>query len=117
MSKQSGGCHCGNVRFEVTVDLTKPVMACNCSICSKKGHLLTFVDESQFHLIKGDDHLSDYLFNKKKIHHLFCRTCGVGSFAKGTKPSGEKMIAINARCIDGVDIATLTIQQIDGKNF
>ena len=42
----AGGCHCGKVRYEVTTELTK-VMSCNCSICSKKGHLLTFVGEGR----------------------------------------------------------------------
>jgi len=34
----TGGCHCGRVRFRVTVDLDN-MTYCNCSICSKKGFL------------------------------------------------------------------------------
>jgi hypothetical protein len=55
----AGGCHCGNVKFEVTMDL-KEVMECNCSICSKTGALLTFVAPERFRLLAGRDRLSDY---------------------------------------------------------
>jgi hypothetical protein len=113
---RTGGCHCGKVRYEVTTDLAK-VMSCNCSICSKKGHLLTFVSTDQFKLLSGDNELTDYQFNKHIIHHLFCRTCGVGSFARGRAPTGQEMVAVNARCIDGVDVAGLTITSFDGKSL
>jgi hypothetical protein len=38
----TGGCHCGEVRFEVNADLSG-VIACNCSICQKSGVLWVFV--------------------------------------------------------------------------
>ena len=48
----SGGCHCGAVRFETTTDLGK-VISCNCSICSLRGLLLTFVPAGQSKLLAG----------------------------------------------------------------
>src|SRR5205823_2202539 len=86
--KYTGGCHCGKVRYEVTTDLTR-VLDCNCSHCSKKGLLLNFVTADQFTLLSGEESLSDYQFNKKVIHHLFCRACGVESFARGTAQDGR----------------------------
>ena len=77
---REGGCHCGKVRYQVATDLAK-VMACNCSICSKHGLILTFVPEAQFKLLSGDGELQEYLFNKHVIHHQFCRSCGVEPFA------------------------------------
>lgn len=114
--KYAGGCHCGKVRYEATVDLGK-VMSCNCSICSKKGYLLAFVGVDQFTLLSGEDALSDYQFNKMNIHHLFCSTCGIGSFGRGTMPDGKQMVALNVRCLDDVDTSALTVAQIDGKSF
>jgi hypothetical protein len=111
-----GGCHCGKVRYEVKTGLEK-VIACNCSICTKRGMLLTFVPFDQFTLLSGEGELTDYQFNKKTIHHLFCPSCGVESFARGTTPKGGKMAAINVRCLDGVDIAALTPTPFDGKNL
>lgn len=112
----TGGCHCGKVRYEVELKLDR-VMACNCSICSKKATLLSFVPSEQFKLLSGEDALSDYQFNKKNIHHLFCKTCGVQSFAKGTGPDGKPMRAINVRCLDGVDPSTLNVGHFDGKSL
>lgn len=111
-----GGCHCGLVRYEVDTGLDD-LVSCNCSICQKRGSILTFVPQSKFRLLSGEDALTDYQFNKKVIHHLFCSTCGVGSFARGTKPDGEAMIAVNVRCLDDVDVTLMTPRPIDGKSF
>lgn len=110
-----GGCHCGNVRYEVTTDL-ETVYTCNCSICSKRGWILAFVPSEKFTLLQGKDNLTDYQFGKKTIHHLFCPVCGVASFGKGTGPEGE-MIAVNVRCLDDVDVDVLKITQVDGKSL
>lgn len=110
-----GGCHCGAVRYQVEIDLGKPVLQCNCSICGKTGSLLSFVPASSFKLEKGESSLTDYQFGKHNIHHLFCRVCGVRSFARGQGPSGP-MAAINTRCLDDVDATTLPVQHFDGKS-
>lgn len=114
--KQTGGCHCGKVRYEVDMHIENAI-SCNCSVCLKRGTLLDFVPESNFKLLKGADDLADYQFNKKVIHHLFCKTCGIQSFGRGTNPKGDKMVAINVRCLDGVDLSNLKIQNYDGKSI
>ncbi len=115
--RYEGGCHCGAVRYEVTADLDGAI-SCNCSRCSKLGAILTFAPASSFSLTSGEDSLSDYQFNKKAIHHLFCATCGIESFARGTSPKdGAEMVAVNIRCLDGVDPATLSPKQVDGRSF
>jgi hypothetical protein len=112
----TGGCHCGEVRYETTTDLAT-VMSCNCSICTKRGALWTFVKAEQFALRSGEDSLTDYQFNKKVIHHLFCSVCGIESFARGQAPDGSDTVAINVRCLDGIDIAALTPMPFDGKHM
>lgn len=112
----TGGCQCGNVRYEVQSDITE-VMSCNCSRCGRLGSLLTFVPTTQFKLLKGDGATTEYQFNRHNIHHLFCSTCGIQSFARGKRPDGTEMIAINARCVDGIDPDKLTVKKIDGKSF
>ncbi len=113
--KYTGGCHCGKVRYEVEMEIGKSI-SCNCSICQKKGTLLAFVRADQFTLIQGKDSLTDYQFNKHVIHHLFCSTCGITSFAKGASPDGQEMRAINVRCLDGVDIDSLDVMKYDGRS-
>lgn len=113
--KHTGGCHCGKVRYEVEMNL-EGGMICNCSMCQKKGTILTFAPMEHFHLLSGREHLKDYQFNKKVIHHLFCTNCGVTSFAEGMGPDGKAMAAINIRCLDNIDTDALEIQKYDGKN-
>lgn len=111
-----GSCHCQKVRYRVTTDLT-PLISCNCSICAKTGSVLTFVPTNAFELLAGADELTDYQFNKKQVHHLFCKTCGVRSFGRGLDPSGNEVCAINVRCLDGVDLDALTLTKVDGRSF
>jgi hypothetical protein len=111
-----GGCHCGAVRYRVDVDLSKPVTQCNCSICSRTGTLLSFVPASAFALEQGEGSLTDYQFGKKHIHHLFCKVCGVRSFARGEGPKGP-MVAINTRCLDDLDATALPSRPFDGKRL
>jgi hypothetical protein len=112
----TGGCHCGRVRYETEADLSR-VMECNCSICRKRGVLLAFVPADKFKLASGEEALTDYQFNRKAIHHLFCKTCGVGSFSRGSGPNGVEMVALNVSCFDGVDLDTLNIQPFDGASL
>ncbi len=116
MSEHQGGCHCGRVRFRVTADLTSTV-TCNCSICQKTGTILTFVPASDFELLSGEDALTDYQFNRMVIHHLFCKTCGIRSFARGKKPDGSEMVAVNVRCLDDVDLGGLSPRSFDGRRL
>lgn len=116
MKTYGGGCHCGRVRFEAATDLAQ-VLSCNCSICTKRGLLPTFVSPQRFKLLSGGGDLANYQFASKNIHHLFCPDCGVEPFARGTAPDGSEMVAINVRCLDDVDLATLTLTAVDGKSF
>lgn len=114
MAKHTGGCHCGRLRFEVETELAK-VMACNCSICSKHGLLLSFVGDGDFTLTAGQDAMAEYRFNKKVVQHLFCPDCGVQPMVRGAHPDGTKVVGINVRCLDDVDLATIEPVPYDGK--
>ena len=81
-----GSCHCGQIAFEVEGEL-KEVMACNCSICSRKGSLLWFVPRDQFHLLTAEDRVSTYTFNKHFIKHRFCPKCGIHPFSEASDKS------------------------------
>jgi hypothetical protein len=113
----AGGCQCGKVRYEVALELG-PVVACNCSRCGRIGSLFAFVPAEDFKLLSGEADLTDYQFNKRAIHHLFCATCGIESFARGKRPNdGADVVAINARCLDGVDVDSLTVKKFDGRSL
>lgn len=110
----TGGCHCGKVRFRVDVDLSNPI-TCNCSYCSKRGSILAFTPLESFTLESGSQDLTEYRFNSNTIEHLFCDTCGMESFPRGSMPDGRKMAAVNVRCLDGIELDALQLHQVDGR--
>ena len=112
----TGGCQCGAVRYEVEVDLSNTI-TCNCSRCQRLGIVLAFAPREKFKLQSGEKNLTEYLFNRKQIHHFFCRTCGVESFAYGANSDGAKIAAINVNCLEGVDPRSLDSKHVDGKSF
>jgi len=114
--KYEGSCHCGAVKFEVTLDFSK-VIDCNCSMCGRKGSVLTFPPRSQFKLLSGEQDLTEYRFNRNVIQHLFCKHCGIAAFSYGKMPDGTPIAAVNLRCVPEVDISKLSIQHVDGKRY
>jgi hypothetical protein len=110
----TGGCHCGRVRFRVTATLDR-VLECNCSMCAKKGFLHLIVPPDAFELLSGEGDLATYEFNTRTAKHRFCRHCGIHSFyTPRSMPDG---ISVNARCLKGVDIATLRPSLFDGQHW
>lgn len=115
MPTYTGGCHCKKVKYEVETDLGM-VIQCNCSNCGMRSLLLNFVPVENFKLIAGQDELKDYQFNKHIIHHYFCGNCGVESFGAGIGPDGKEMRAINARCLEGVEVESLKLTPFNGRD-
>jgi hypothetical protein len=114
--KYTGSCHCGKVRYEVEGEL-KGAMACNCSICSRKGSLLWFVPRNTFKLLTPEDDAATYTFRKKIIKHRFCKICGIHAFGYGTDPKGTEMAAVNIRCLENIDLNAIPVKQFDGKSL
>lgn len=67
-----GSCHCGKIAFEVEGEI-KGAVACNCSICTRKGSLMWFVPREKLNLLTPEDAASTYTFNKHVIKHRFAR--------------------------------------------
>ena len=111
--KYKGSCHCGKVAFEAEGEIGK-VLACNCSMCRRKGSLLWFIPKTQFKLLTPDSNAGTYLFNKHVIRHRFCTTCGIHPYAEATDPKGNPTAAINVRCLEGIDPETLPVEHFNG---
>ena len=116
MTKHKGGCHCGKIAYEFEGEIGD-VMECNCSICSKKGVLMHFIPIAAFDLKTPRSALSTYQFNKHVIDHHFGATCGIAPFSEAADPKGNKMAAINVRCVEGVDPHALTVRFFDGRKI
>jgi hypothetical protein len=107
----SGGCHCGAVAFEVDAPAAIDALDCNCSICAKTGFLHLIVPRARFHLLRGEDALTDYLFGTGIAIHRFCSRCGIKSFyIPRSNPDG---VDINVRCLDQITVAELRVTLFD----
>lgn len=112
--KYEGSCHCGRIRFEAEGEITH-AMSCNCSICQRKGALMWFVPHSAMRLLTPEADMSTYLFNKHAINHRFCPSCGIHPYAEGITPTGQPMVAVNLRCLEGVDLDAIPVKHFDGR--
>ncbi|WP_137174239.1 GFA family protein [Massilia sp. HP4] len=110
-----GSCHCGAVAFEVEGEIDG-ALACNCSMCRRKGSLLWFVARDQLLLRTPDDAAATYTFNKHVIKHRFCPRCGIHPYGEGVDPKGNAMAAINLRCVDGVDLDQVPVHHHNGAD-
>lgn len=114
-----GGCHCGAVSY--TVKLSPPlsegvVSQCNCSICHINGQLMVYPLESQITWHSGKDSMTGYTFGPAKIMHFFCPTCGTSLGGKSTEGVFANNRAVNVRTLRGVDIESLKLRKLDGRN-
>lgn len=111
----TGGCHCGEVRFEVQLPPSFEVEDCNCSICAMSGNIHVIVPAARFKLLSGADMLSEYTFNSGAAKHRFCKRCGVKSFyVPRSNPDG---FAVTWRCIDDWPTLDATVSAFDGQNW
>lgn len=113
--KYKGSCHCGAIAFEVEGEIDG-ALACNCSMCQRKGSLLWFVPRERLKLLTPVDNLSTYLFNREAIKHRFCVICGIHPFAEGTDPQGQRTAAINLRCLEDIDLDAIPVTHFDGRS-
>ena len=113
--KYTGSCHCGNISFEVEGEI-KGAMACNCSICQRKGSLMWFVPRNALRLLTPEDAMATYLFNKHVIKHHYCPKCGIHPYGEANDPKGNAMAAINIRCIENIDLESIPVQHYDGRS-
>ena len=110
-----GGCHCGRVRFEVEAPADIDISECNCSMCSRTAYQHLIVPADRFHLVQGREALTNYTFNTGTAKHYFCSTCGIKSFyVPRSHPDG---FSVNVRCIDPGTIRSVTVRQVDGRNW
>ena len=114
--KYKGSCHCGKVSFEVE-GVIESALACNCSMCGRRGSLLWFVPRAALHLLSPEDAAGTYLFNKHAIKHRFCAACGIHTYGEGTDRKGNATAAINIRCLEGIDLAEIPVQHFDGRSL
>ena len=102
-------CHCGTIEAEINTsgNLDK-ILRCNCSLCKRKGTVMSMVKNEDFKIIKGEDKLKLYQFHTKVAKHYFCIICGI--YTHHNPRSNPAMTGFNLGCID--DINTFDLKNI-----
>lgn len=112
----TASCHCGQLAVEVE-GVPERLTECNCSFCARSGALLWFVPQAALRLKSPPGSAATYTFNRGTILHRFCPNCGMHVYGEGKDPAGNAVAAINVRCIDDVDLATLPRDHFDGRSL
>ncbi|MGZ3423915.1 MAG: GFA family protein [Polyangiales bacterium] len=116
-TKHAGGCHCGAVRFEATLDLEAGVSRCNCTVCTKRSSTGTIVKPEAFRLTAGEKDLSFYEWGSKIGRFHFCKNCGINVFGRGHLAElGGDYVSVNVNCLDDVDPNALKTVHWDGRH-
>jgi hypothetical protein len=97
----SGACHCGAVRFEVTlVDGLNTARRCTCSYCRMRGAVAVSAGLGGITFLSGEDALGCYSFNTGTAKHFFCSRCGI--YTHHQRRSNPNQYGVNAACLDGI---------------
>ena len=109
-------CHCGAVKAEInSQNNLEFYLKCNCSICKRKGAIMSMVKNDDFKIIEGQDKLKIYQFHTKVAKHYFCSICGI--YTHHNPRVNPAMTGFNIGCIDEVDSFKLeNIKVNDGQN-
>jgi len=113
-----GSCHCGNVVFQFKHDEITSGLRCNCSICMRKGAIMTdfVIPPTEFTFqLKEENSLGLYEFDSKIAHHYFCKICGIFPFLQTMRI--PEHYRINLGCVDKIDYDNLQVDLFDGKNL
>ena len=97
----AGACHCGSVKFTVTLTHGfASARRCTCSICRMRGAIAVTSTPDDFRLEAGADQLATYRFNTGTAEHHFCRNCGIYTHHK--RRSNPNQLGVNVACLEGV---------------
>ena len=108
-------CHCGQFEAEIQINDLGKVLRCNCSICKRKGAIMSMVKNEDFKILKGESNLKIYQFHTNVAKHYFCSICGI--YTHHHPRSNPSMTGFNIGCVDEIDIFKIEDISInDGKN-
>lgn len=109
-------CHCGAIEAEINIQGNiEKLLRCNCSLCKRKGAIMSMVKNENYKIIKGENKLILYQFHTKVAKHYFCSICGI--YTHHNPRSNPAMTGFNLGCVDEIDTFTLkSILINDGQN-
>ncbi|MFT6695425.1 MAG: hypothetical protein ACJAXU_000921 [Paracoccaceae bacterium] len=117
MKKYDGSCHCGAVNFTFSIQEIVQVMRCDCSICARKGMVMTSttIAPELMEISDLESALSTYQFGTMSARHHFCSKCGIHTFVETRLNPGH--YRINLGCVDELDTLAFPYVLYDGKSL
>ncbi|MBN8830844.1 MAG: GFA family protein [Sphingomonadales bacterium] len=101
ISQREGACHCGTVRFHVTLPQgLRSARRCTCSICRMRGAIAVTATRDGFVITAGEEALTRYTFNTGTAQHYFCSKCGIYTHHK--RRSNPDQYGVNVACLAGI---------------
>ena len=109
-------CHCGLIEAEVKLPgKLEKIIRCNCSLCKRKGAIMSMVKNENFKIIKGFNNLKLYQFHTNVAKHYFCSNCGI--YTHHNPRSNPAMTGFNLGCLDNFDTFQFKDVEVnDGAN-
>lgn len=110
-------CHCGAIKLSFDAEQITSAMRCTCSICARKGAMMTpeAIDEAALKVDAAPTDLGLYQFDSKVAKHYFCNRCGIYTHNETARFPGK--YRINLGCIDDLDSSDFDVVVFDGKNL
>lgn len=117
MPDYKGQCHCGNIHFAFSTE--EPIekgLRCNCSVCARKGALMSpmVFKPEQLDIQSKEGSLGLYQFGAKNAKHFFCKHCGIYTFHETARVPGH--YRVNLGCIDEIDVVNMPFEVFDGRH-
>lgn len=115
MPTYHGSCHCGEVRFRFESEPIRSGVRCNCSICMRKGAVMSleYLPPERFALLGGQGSLRVYRFGDRIVNHYFCATCGIYPFHDTLERPG--WYRVNLGCVEELDALSLPVTVLDWR--
>ncbi|WP_348945071.1 GFA family protein [Chitinibacter sp. FCG-7] len=112
-----GSCHCGAVKFRISSPEITSGVRCNCSLCQRKGALMTphIYSPEELVIESGEEQLSIYQFGSGVAKHYFCKVCGIYPFHQTMRKAGY--YRVNVGCLEDLNPLTLPQDVFDGKSL
>lgn len=117
MQEYNGSCHCGAIKFQFTAPKVTLGVRCDCSLCRRKGAIMTpfVLPPEQLKADLDDENLSTYQFGTCTAKHHFCRNCGIYTFHQTRSFPGQ--FRINLGCVDDIDSTSLPVEFFPGADI
>jgi hypothetical protein len=95
----TGGCLCGEVRFELTEPITD-VGYCHCTRCQRRtgsaASVQARIDGRAFRLLQGEELVAGWRHRDGGFEKCFCRSCGAHLFSRNPDDPTQMSIRLPA---------------------